>query len=88
MRYEHLTYDNDGIQILIPFSKTDQKGEGRIIYLQKRDDSELELQSLIKEHPIYKKAEMEFDKVEIISIEEVPKLSIVSNENNDKVKDK
>ena len=55
---------------------------------EKRDDSELELQSLIKEHPIYKKAEMEFDKVEIISIEEVPKLSIVSNENNDKVKDK
>ena len=31
---------------------------------------------------------MEFDKVEITSIEEVPKLSIVSNENNDKVKDK
>ena len=31
---------------------------------------------------------MEFDKVEIISIEEVKKLSIVSNENNDKVKDK
>ena len=41
MKYEHLTYDNGGIQILIPFSKTDQKGEGRIIYLQKRDDSEL-----------------------------------------------
>ena len=41
MKYEHLTYDNDGIQILIPFSKTDQKGEGRMIFLQKRDDSEM-----------------------------------------------
>ena len=39
MKYEHLTFDNDGIQILIPFSKTDQKGEGRVILLQKRDDS-------------------------------------------------
>jgi len=39
MQYEHLTYDNDGVQIMIPFSKTDQKGEGRVIFLQKRDDS-------------------------------------------------
>ena len=39
MKYENLTFDNDGIQILIPFSKTDQKGEGRVILLQKRDDS-------------------------------------------------
>jgi integrase len=39
MKYEHLTFDNDGIQILIPFSKTDQKGEGRVILIQKRDDS-------------------------------------------------
>ena len=62
--------------------------QGQKTIKEKRDDSELELQSLIKEHPIYKKAEMEFDKVEIISIEEVPKLSIVSNENSDKVKDK
>ena len=62
--------------------------QGQKTIKEKRDDSELELQSLIKEHPIYKKAEMEFDKVEIISIEEVPKLSIVSNENNDKVKNK
>ena len=31
---------------------------------------------------------MEFDKVEITSIEEVKKLSIVSDKNNDKVKDK
>ena len=40
MKYEHLTYDNEGIQIMIPFSKTDQKGEGRIIYLQKKSDLE------------------------------------------------
>ena len=31
---------------------------------------------------------MEFDKVEITSIEEVKKLSIVSDKSNDKVKDK
>ena len=31
---------------------------------------------------------MEFDKVEITSIEEVKKLSIVSDKNNDKEKDK
>ena len=37
MKYEHLKYDNDGIQILIPFSKTDQKGEGRMIYLPKNN---------------------------------------------------
>ena len=41
MRFDHLTFDNDGIQIIIPFSKTDQKGEGRVIFLQKRDDSEM-----------------------------------------------
>ena len=55
------------------------------------DDDKFELQSLIKEHPIYKKAIMEFDIVDITSIEEVPKLSLVSNENNykdDKVEDK
>ena len=62
--------------------------QGQKTIKEKRDDSELELQSLIKEHPIYKKAEMEFDKVEITSIEEVKKLSIVSDKNNDKVKDK
>jgi DNA polymerase-3 subunit gamma/tau len=49
-----------------------------------RDDDKFELQSLIKEHPIYTKAKMEFDTVDITSIEEVPKLSLVSNENNDK----
>jgi DNA polymerase-3 subunit gamma/tau len=56
-----------------------------------RDDDKFELQSLIKEHPIYTKAKMEFDTVDITSIEEVPKLSLVSNENNDqddKVEDK
>ena len=35
MKYEHLTFDNDGIQILIPFSKTDQKGEGELFYYKK-----------------------------------------------------
>jgi len=49
-----------------------------------RDDDKFELQLLIKEHPIYTKAKMEFDTVDITSIEEVPKLSLVSNENNDK----
>ena len=39
MKYEHLTYDNEGIQIMIPFSKTDQKGEGRMIYLPKNNSS-------------------------------------------------
>ena len=38
MKYEHLTYDNEGIQIMIPFSKTDQKGEGRMIYLPKTEN--------------------------------------------------
>ena len=49
-----------------------------------KDADKFELQSSIKEHPIYKKAIMEFDTVNITSIEEVPKLSLVSNENNDK----
>ena len=62
-----------------------------VIEAQTPDNKEFELQSLIKEHPIYTKAIMEFDTVEISSIEEVPKLSLVSNKNNDKedkVKDK
>ena len=65
--------------------------QGKKTIKEVRDDEEFELQSLIKEHPIYKKAIMEFDTVEISSIEEVPKLSLVSNKNNDKedkVKDK
>ena len=36
MKYEHLNFEDDGVQVLIPFSKTDQKGEGRMIYLQKK----------------------------------------------------
>ena len=65
--------------------------QGKKTIKEVRDDKEFELQSLIKEHPIYTKAIMEFDTVEISSIEEVPKLSLVSNKNNDKedkVKDK
>ena len=38
MQYEHLNFEDDGIQVLIPFSKTDQKGEGRMIYLPKIND--------------------------------------------------
>jgi DNA polymerase-3 subunit gamma/tau len=65
--------------------------QGQKTIKEVRDDDKFELQSLVKEHPIYKKALMEFDTVDITSIEEVPKLSLVSNENNDKndkVKDK
>jgi len=65
--------------------------QGQKTIKEVRDDDKFELQSLIKEHPIYKKAIMEFDIVDITSIEEVPKLSLVSNENNykdDKVEDK
>ena len=39
MKYEHLNFEEDGIQVLIPFSKTDQKGEGRMIYLPKIGDN-------------------------------------------------
>ena len=39
MKYEHLTFSDDGIQVLIPFSKTDQTGEGRVIFLPKRSDN-------------------------------------------------
>ena len=65
--------------------------QGQKTIQELRDDDKFELQSLIKEHPIYKKTIMEFDIVDITSIEEVPKLSLVSNENNDqddKVDDK
>ena len=37
MKYEHLNFEEDGVQVLIPFSKTDQKGEGRMIYLPKNN---------------------------------------------------
>ena len=39
MHYEHLSFVEDGIQILIPFSKTDQTGEGRVIFLPKTNDN-------------------------------------------------
>ena len=39
MKYEHLNFADDGIQILIPFSKTDQTGEGRVIFLPKTNDN-------------------------------------------------
>ena len=58
--------------------------QGQKTIQEVRDDDKFELQSLIKEHPIYKKTIMEFDIVDITLIEEVPKLSLVSNENNDK----
>lgn len=58
--------------------------QGQKTIKEVRDDDKFELQSLIKEHPIYTKAKMEFDTVDITSIEEVPKLSLVSNENSDK----
>ena len=58
--------------------------QGQKTIKEVRDDDKFELHSLIKEHPIYTKAIIEFDTVDITSIEEVPKLSLVSNENNDK----
>ena len=58
--------------------------QGQKTIKEVRDDDKFELQSLIKEHPIYTKAKTEFDTVDITSIEEVPKLSLVSNENSDK----
>jgi len=58
--------------------------EGQKTIKEARDDDEFEVRSLIKEHPIYKEALNEFDNVDIISIEEVPKLSLVGNENDDK----
>ena len=39
MKYEHLHFGDDGIQVLIPFSKTDQTGEGRMIFLPSTNDS-------------------------------------------------
>ena len=38
MKYEHLHFENDGIQVLIPYSKTDQTGEGRMIFLPATND--------------------------------------------------
>ena len=39
MKYEHLHFGDDGIQVLIPFSKTDQTGEGRMIFLPTTNDN-------------------------------------------------
>ena len=39
MKFEHLNFDADGIQVLIPFSKTDQTGEGRMVFLPKTNDN-------------------------------------------------
>ena len=39
MKFEHLNFGNDGIQVLIPFSKTDQTGEGRMIFLPSTNDA-------------------------------------------------
>ena len=58
--------------------------EGQKTIKEVRDDDEFETRSLIKEHPIYTKASMEFDNVDIISIEEVSKLSLVNDKINDK----
>ena len=38
MNFEHLNFADDGIQVLIPFSKTDQTGEGRMILLPATND--------------------------------------------------
>jgi integrase len=39
MQFEHLNFADDGIQVLIPFSKTDQTGEGRMIFLPVTNDN-------------------------------------------------
>ena len=38
MNFEHLNFADDGIQVLIPFSKTDQTGQGRMIFLPATND--------------------------------------------------
>ena len=50
-----------------------------------RDNNASEVQAKIKEHPIYKKVSTEFNDINITSIEEIEKLSIVNNENNKKI---
>ncbi len=39
MKFEHLNFSEDGIQVLIPFSKTDQTGQGRMIFLPVTSDN-------------------------------------------------
>jgi len=46
MKFEHLNFGDDGIQVLIPFSKTDQSGEGRMIFLPKTNDDYCPIKSL------------------------------------------
>ena len=46
MKYEHLNFGDSGIQVLIPFSKTDQTGEGRMIFLPKTNDDFCPVKSL------------------------------------------
>ena len=46
MRYEHLHFADEGINVIIPFSKTDQTGEGRMIFLPKTKDDYCPVKSL------------------------------------------
>ena len=46
MRFNHLEFLEEGIQILIPYSKTDQVGEGRYIFIAKKDDKYCPVTSL------------------------------------------
>ena len=48
MKFEHLNFGDDGIQVLIPFSKTDQSGEGRMIFLPKTNDDYCPIKALNK----------------------------------------
>jgi DNA polymerase-3 subunit gamma/tau len=56
--------------------------EGRKTINQEKDDSNLLLRKKIEEHPIFKETIEEFPKASIALIEEIPKLSIV-RENDD-----
>ena len=46
MRLNHLEFLEEGIQVLIPYSKTDQVGEGRYIFIAKKDDEYCPVTSL------------------------------------------
>lgn len=37
--YEHISFDQEGVSILIPFSKTDQAGQGHHVEIPRREDS-------------------------------------------------
>jgi DNA polymerase-3 subunit gamma/tau len=49
---------------------------------QEREESDLLIRSNIEKHPIYKATVEEFKNTSIKLIEEIPKLSIVENENS------